>query len=69
MDTLTSKKGWEGLKAVQNNQVYIADGHHYFNRPGPRLVDSARILAEISYPSLKPSFQHNGWITFCDEKD
>ncbi|MEL7069847.1 MAG: cobalamin-binding protein [Cyanobacteria bacterium J06581_3] len=38
---------WKGLKAVQNNQVYIVDGNQYFNRPGPRLVESYEILAEI----------------------
>jgi iron complex transport system substrate-binding protein len=27
--------------------VFVADGHHFFNRPGPRLVESAEILAEI----------------------
>jgi iron complex transport system substrate-binding protein len=27
--------------------VYAADGNAYFNRPGPRLADSAEILAAI----------------------
>jgi len=38
---------WSGLKAVKNGKVYLVDGSHYFNRPGPRLVDSVEILAEI----------------------
>jgi iron complex transport system substrate-binding protein len=32
---------------VKNGKVYVVDGSHYFNRPGPRLVDSVEILAEI----------------------
>lgn len=38
---------WAGIGAVRRGQVYIADGHHFFNRPGPRLVESAEILAAI----------------------
>lgn len=38
---------WQQLKAVQNHRVYLADGNQYFNRPGPRLVESGEILAEI----------------------
>ncbi|RED16984.1 cobalamin-binding protein [Parasphingopyxis lamellibrachiae] len=38
---------WERMRAVRESQVYIADGHHFFNRPGPRLVESAEIVAEI----------------------
>ncbi|WP_044334400.1 cobalamin-binding protein [Sphingomonas hengshuiensis] len=38
---------WNGLSAVRKGHVFLADGHHFFNRPGPRLVESAAILAEI----------------------
>ncbi|HAN45078.1 MAG TPA: cobalamin-binding protein [Cyanobacteria bacterium UBA8156] len=38
---------WESLQAVQTGRVYATDGNAYFNRPGPRLADSARILWEI----------------------
>jgi len=65
MDSLTSRNGWNQLKAVQNNRVYILDGNQYFNRPGPRLLDSAEILAEIFYPDLfPPRHQKTGWIKF-----
>ena len=47
---LQAHPGWDDLKAVQNGQVYLTDGHQYFNRPGPRLVDSLEILAEIIHP-------------------
>ena len=38
---------WANLRAVKAGHVYIADGHHFFNRPGPRLVESAEIVAAI----------------------
>lgn len=68
ISTLTSLKGWSQLRAVQNKQVYIADGDHYFNRPGPRLVDSARILAEILHPSLFRKEEHPEWINLANHQ-
>jgi iron complex transport system substrate-binding protein len=44
--------GWAELPAVRNGQVYIANGSAYFSRPGPRVVDSLEILAEILHPEL-----------------
>src|SRR3990172_8988350 len=40
MPVLVSQSGWHDLKAVRERRVYLADGNQYFNRPGPRLVDS-----------------------------
>lgn len=47
---LTTVPGWFDLPAVRNGECYAADGNAYFNRPGPRLVDSAEILATILHP-------------------
>jgi iron complex transport system substrate-binding protein len=62
---LTQHPKWGSLKAVQNGKVFIVDGNAYFNRPGPRLVDSAEILAEIFHPQLF-DFGHQGksWKLF-----
>jgi iron complex transport system substrate-binding protein len=49
---LAQRPEWPTLKAVQTERVYATDGNHYFNRPGPRLVDSLEILAEILHPEL-----------------
>lgn len=54
MKALTQRPGWNGLKAVQNGKVFLTDGNAYFNRPGPRLVESLEILAEIISPALFP---------------
>ncbi|MEH2264751.1 cobalamin-binding protein [Nostoc sp.] len=49
---LTQRPEWEKLHATQAGRVYITDGNSYFNRPGPRLVDSLEILAEILHPEI-----------------
>jgi iron complex transport system substrate-binding protein len=51
---LTTLPGWRTLRAVQGAQVFLADGNQYFNRPGPRLVESLEILAEILEPKSFP---------------
>lgn len=56
---LTEKPGWSALKAVRAGRVFICDGSAYFNRPGPRLVESLEILAEILHPA-KFHFGHEG---------
>ncbi len=47
---LTRHPAWNALPAVQTGRVYVTDGNQYFNRPGPRLVESAEILAEMFHP-------------------
>jgi iron complex transport system substrate-binding protein len=41
---------WPTLPAVRNGRVYAVDGSAYFSRPGPRIVDSLELLAEILHP-------------------
>lgn len=57
--TLTAHPRWAGLRAVVEGQTYVADGNAFFNRPGPRLVESAEILAEILHPD-RCNFNHAG---------
>jgi iron complex transport system substrate-binding protein len=49
---LTQRPEWQKLHATQTGRVFITDGNAYFNRPGPRLVDSLEILAEILHPEI-----------------
>jgi iron complex transport system substrate-binding protein len=56
---LTTIPGWSSLPAVKSGRVYLADGNAYFNRSGPRIVESAEILAEILHPSSF-KFGHEG---------
>jgi iron complex transport system substrate-binding protein len=59
MGVLAGNAVWQGLRAVGAGNVYVADGNAYFNRPGPRLVESAEILAEILHPDVC-DFGHRG---------
>ncbi|MCM1983498.1 cobalamin-binding protein [Lyngbya confervoides] len=60
---LSQHPNWRQLQAVQTGQVYLTDGNQYFNRPGPRLVDSLEILGEILHPRGSSS-PHPGWERF-----
>lgn len=40
---LTERPEWARLRG----RVYVADGNQYFNRPGPRLVESLEILVDV----------------------
>ena len=66
MPVLKNKKKWKTLSAVRNNKVFVADGNQYFNRPGPRLVESLEILCELIHPQ-EFSFEHKdkGWIHYA----
>jgi iron complex transport system substrate-binding protein len=48
--------GWNELPAVRQGRVYVVDGNAYFNRPGPRIVDSLEILAGLIHPDLFGEF-------------
>lgn len=56
---LSGRPDWPELRAVREGRVYLADGNQYFNRPGPRLVESLEILAEVLHPEGF-SFGHEG---------
>ena len=63
MKFLQRRAAWKNLRASQKGEVYICDGSHYFNRPGPRLIDSAEILAEIFHPDIFSGKHHQaGWV-------
>ena len=63
--TLAQHVGWESLSAVQAGRVYITDGHQFFNRPGPRLVESLEIVAEILHPEVcRYGHEGAGWAWF-----
>jgi iron complex transport system substrate-binding protein len=63
LNLLTENPAWANLRAAKEGRVYLIDGHHFFNRPGPRLIESTEIVAEILHPD-RFSFDHRGtgWI-------
>ena len=64
MATLTAKPEWKQLRAVRNGRVWVGDGNAYFNRPGPRLVESMEMLAEAIQPGAF-CFGHEGFEMFA----
>ena len=48
---------WESWPAVRAGRVYVADGNAYFNRPGPRIVESLEILGACLHPDAFPEFR------------
>lgn len=64
LPALTGHPKWATLRAVREGRVYITDGNQYFNRPGPRLVESVEILAEILHPdTVDYGHRGRGWRT------
>ena len=49
---LTRRNEWQQLAAVRDHRVYAVDGNAYLNRPGPRMVDSAELVAGLIQPGL-----------------
>jgi iron complex transport system substrate-binding protein len=47
-------EGWHGMPAVKDGRVYAVNGHAFFSRPGPRLVDGVEILAHVTHPEVFP---------------
>jgi len=59
---LADRAGWRDLTAVQEKRVYVMDGHHYVNRPGPRLVDTLELFADVLHnPAELPEEAVVGW--------
>ncbi|HSP95796.1 MAG TPA: cobalamin-binding protein [Candidatus Dormibacteraeota bacterium] len=62
LSLLIARPEWQALPAVRNGRAYMIDGNAYLNRPGPRLVDSAELVAGLIQPgfcaSLMPA---SGW--------
>ncbi len=59
MTALRNNPLFMSLRAVREGRVFVADGNAFFNRPGPRLVESAEILAEILHPDVR-TYGHLG---------
>ena len=67
MPTLADRREWQSMRAVRSGQVYLADGQQFFNRSGPRVVESVEILAEILHPeAFHFGHQGSGWIPYRD---
>jgi iron complex transport system substrate-binding protein len=53
---------WHTLQAVQRGRVYAIDGNYYLNRSGPRLVESAELIAHVLWGErLEIAVDALGW--------
>lgn len=59
LPALAGQPGFAQLRCVREGRVFLTDGNAFFNRPGPRLVESAEILAEVLHPA-RCDFGHRG---------
>jgi iron complex transport system substrate-binding protein len=50
-EQVASRTGWQALKAVQQQKVFIFDDN-LVSRPGPRLVDGLEAMARLLHPEL-----------------
>lgn len=61
---LQRQHGWSALQAVKRGCVYAIDGNSYINRSGPRLVESAELLAraiwgpQLGIPVIEEGYRH-----------
>jgi iron complex transport system substrate-binding protein len=58
MHWLADRPEWQRMRAVENGQAYLEEGNQFMNRPGPRVVESLQILAEIFHPEIFPPSLH-----------
>lgn len=58
---LTEREGWDQLRAVRNERVFLFDGNAYFNRPGPRLYRSIELVAAALHPPLRGRLSVADW--------
>ena len=47
---------------VLSRRLFAGDGNQFFNRPGPRLVETLEILAEVLHgPAVYCGHEGTGW--------
>jgi len=45
-ELITKRSGWQDISAIKKNKVFVIDDS-LLNRPGPRLVDGAKLLSKL----------------------
>jgi len=65
MHWLTERSDFGLLKAVRTGRLYLADGNRFFNRPGPRIVETLGMIGQM-IDSSPPRAVAGGNATGCD---
>ncbi len=58
---LLAQPAWQDFLQMQQPQLYAVDGNQYFNRPGPRVIDSGEILGEILADARGTTHEMKTW--------
>lgn len=58
MHWMTDRPEFAQLKAARTGRVYLADGNQFFNRPGPRVVETLQMISEILGPAAQAAALH-----------
>jgi iron complex transport system substrate-binding protein len=66
MHWLTVRPDFDKLRAVRNDCLFVADGNQYFNRPGPRVVETMEIIRQIIEFAGNPRNSERGNVERCD---
>lgn len=65
MPILAAQPGWDELRAVRADRVFVADGNLYFNRSSPSVFTSAELLAEILHPEVVAPAHADAWRAYA----
>jgi iron complex transport system substrate-binding protein len=64
---IASRPGFGNLRAVKTGEFHAVDADAYFVRPGPRVVEGVKVLAEILHPetfkNAAPESSHRRILT------
>jgi iron complex transport system substrate-binding protein len=65
MHWLTERPDFARLKAVRTRRLFVADGNQLFNRPGPRIVETLRVIERmISTTRTAPDCGAEKWAVY-----
>jgi iron complex transport system substrate-binding protein len=60
--TVAGEADFHQLRPVREGRVFLCEGQQYFNRPGPRLVQTLEIVAEALHPEeFRFGHEGSGW--------
>ena len=64
LEALARSLPWASWRAVAEGRIFVADGNAFFNRPGPRIVESLEIMAACAHPQEFADFagKHRGSV-------
>jgi len=62
MHWMTERAEFGRLKAVRANRLFLADGNQYFNRPGPRVVETFELIGQMIHEGYRCGSE--AWVLY-----